>query len=570
MHTAILSVPGDLSAYVGEILQTWGLAMFARVGPDAVGGLDPAEVPVLVCPASAEADGCAEAIVDFARRGGTAICCLPGGELAAAAGLTSEGSKECPLRLRLTDLPAAGLAGELLPIVGRAETYAFAEPARPLAYLSHAARYHGESVGIVKTPVGSGCIIALAFDLPLCVLMLRQGDPARAEVVPEWDGCARPSHIAADIGPHDSGWVPFADLLSRLLVDVVRRHLPAPVPMLWHLPGEAAGLLVYSGDEDVAETAWNDEEMDYVATAGGRMNLYIIPTDTHSTPEDVRRYRRNHDVGPHPNLRPLDGRSVAERLAEFERQVRLFEETFGVPARTLRNHCTAWAGYMEIVEVMERLGVGMDANYFSGTYGRDRDCAPYGGFGGALPMRFCRPDGRLIGVFQQHTHIADDVMFSDAEYSYKFSPVQFEVLLRRAFSDIAAHFHTALAVCIHPSSWVKYSRPQGRALLRQAAEFGLPIWSFDEWLDFWQARDTWRFGDLSWDGTSLTFTAEGRTPHGQLCVALPIHYAGRTLADVRMDAEAAPWRRTIRYGEPCAMVPVPAGKCKAAIAAAYV
>ena len=132
------------------------------------------------------------------------------------------------------------------------------------------------------------------------------------------------------------------------------------------------------------------------------MSLYIIPNHTKSTPEDVERYARHHDIGPHPNLRPLDGRPVSERVAEFERQIRLFEETFRIPARTVRNHCTAWAGYLDLVDVMERLGVQMDGNYFSGTYMKDRESAPYASFGAALPMRFCHPDGRLVNVYQQH------------------------------------------------------------------------------------------------------------------------------------------------------------------------
>jgi len=569
MRVAILSGPADLSGYVAEMLKTWGLAMFEMVGAESLGSVDAAEAPVLICPASEAVERHGESLVAFARRGGTVVCCLPAGELAAAAGLRGEGEKDGPLRLRLTDCPAAGLAGEMLPVVGRARTYRHTDDARPLGYLCHPGRYHGESVGMTETRVGEGGIVAFAFDLPLCVLMLRQGDPARAEVLPDWDPCARPSHMAADLGPNDSGWAPFADLLCRLLVDVVRRHLPAPAPMLWHLPGPAAGILLYSGDEDNAETAWNDEEMNYVAAAGGRMNLYVIPTATKSTKADVRRYLVNHDIGPHPNLRALDGRPVPERLGEFERQIRMFQDTFDLTARTLRNHCTAWAGYMEPVEVMEKLGVRMDANYFSGTYARARDYAPYAGFGAAMPMRFCRPDGRVLDVFQQHTHIADDVMFSDAEYSYKFSPAQFEVQLRRIFSDIATRFHTSLAVCIHPGGWVKYSRPQGQALLRQAAEFDLPIWSFDEWLAFWEARDTWRFGDVTWESGSLIFKAEGQVWHDRLRLALPAQHAGRSLGKVQVDGKAVPWRRADPHGRTPAMVSVPAGSTEADVTAEY-
>ena len=297
-----------------------------------------------------------------------------------------EGEKETPLRLRVTAYPAAGMAGERFPIVGHANNYSPAPGVQVLGYFSYTDRYKGESVGITETVVGRGRIVAFAFDLALCVLLLRQGDPNRAEVIPEGTECARPSSMAIDIGPPDSGWVPFADLLSRILVDTVRRYLPGPVPLLSHLPGMAPGILLYSGDEDNADVASNDAEFECVAAAGGRMNLYIIPNRTKSTALDVERYRVQHDVGPHPNLRPLDGCSISERLTEFERQIRRFQDRFDTPARSLRNHCTAWAGYLEPVEVMEKMGVGMDGNYFSGTYGYSREDAPYAAFGGAGRM----------------------------------------------------------------------------------------------------------------------------------------------------------------------------------------
>ncbi len=385
MRVAILSNGPDLSPYLEEMFRMWGLVLCEMVGPDQISDMDPEDMPVVVCPASQGS----QSLVDFARRGGTVICFLPEGPLAEAAGLVYEGEKEVPLRLRITAYQASGIAGERFPIVGRANNYSPAPEVRVLGHFSYTDRYEGESVGITETMVGRGRIVAFAFDLALCVLLLRQGDPNRAEVIPESTGCARPSSMAIDIGPSDSGWIPFADLLSRLFVDMVRRYLPGPVPLLSHLPGTAPGILLYSGDEDNADVASNDAEFGAVAAAGGRMNLYIIPNRTQSTALDVERYRVQHDVGPHPNLRSLDGYSISERLTEFERQIRMFQDQFDTPARSLRNHCTAWAGYLEPVEVMEKLGMGMDGNYFSGTYGYSREDAPYAAFGGAMPMRFC-------------------------------------------------------------------------------------------------------------------------------------------------------------------------------------
>ena len=565
MRVGILSDGPDLSSYLAEMFNTWGLVLCEMVGPDRISKLDPEDAPVVVCPASQSS----YSLVDFARRGGTVICLLPEGPLAEAAGLVYEGEKETPLRLRVTSYPAAGMTGERFPIVGPANNYSPVPGVQVLGYFSYTDRYEGERVGITETAVGQGRIVAFAFDLALCVLLLRQGDPNLAEVVPEGTGCARPSSMASDIGPLDSGWVPFADLLSRLFVDTVRRYLPGPVPLLSHLPGTAPGILLYSGDEDNADVASNDAEFGDVAAAGGRMNLYIIPNRTQSTVSDVARYRVQHDVGPHPNLRPLDGCSISERLAEFERQIRMFQDRFDTPARSLRNHCTAWAGYLEPVEVMEKLGVGMDGNYFSGTYGYSREDAPYAAFGGTMPMRFCWPDGRVLNVFQQHTQLADDIMFGTAEYSYRLSPQVFAGVLDRIFSDIETRFHTPYGVCIHPGNWVRFSRSQGRELLRQANERRFPIWSFDEWLTFWEARDTWRFNGMTRQGCRLQFALEGERSHDALCLAIPVKNSETSLAEVMLDGERAEWQTVRRYGEDLALVPVLTGRTTASVSVVY-
>ncbi|MDE2890573.1 MAG: hypothetical protein OXR72_20425 [Gemmatimonadota bacterium] len=565
MQIGIVTNRSKLSAYVAEILKTWGLPLYAPVSSDMVPDLDPTDFPVLVCPAYHDE----ATLPDYARRGGTVLCFLPGRALARAAGLKVRGTKEPPLRLRNVAYPTGGLAGEFVPVVGSVHTWELSEAAKPLAYLSHPGRYGGETAGIAETRVGGGRIVSFAFDLPRCVLLLRQGDPDLAESIPDGDGCARPTHMAARVGPYDAGWIPHADLLSRLFTDLARRYLPAPVPVLSHLPRTAPGILLYSGDEDYADVASNEDEFDGVADAGGRMSLYIIPNHTKSTPDDVARYARRHDVGPHPNLRPLDGRPVPERVAEFERQVRLFEERFRIPARTLRNHCTAWAGYLDLVDVMEKLGVQMDGNYFSGTYMRDRENAPYASFGAALPMRFCHPDGRLVNVYQQHTHLIDDGMFGPQDYSFKLSPAVFSVMLERIFTDITTRFHTPYGVCIHPGNWVRFSEEQGRELLRLANEKGLPIWSFDQWAAFWSARDTWRLADLQWNGSRLGFSLQRGSPHPDLRIQIPLQFAGASVGEIRVDGNVARPDPNVRYREHVGFVSIPEGRSNVSIEAVY-
>jgi hypothetical protein len=143
------------------------------------------------------------------------------------------------------------------------------------------------------------------------------------------------------------------------------------------------------------------------------------------------------------------------------------------------------------------------------------------------------------------------------------------VILSRIFADMVTRFHTPYGVIIHPGNWAKFSRPQGETLLRQAGERGIPIWSYDQWCAFWEARDTWRFNDVSWDGSELRFVAEGDAPHEGLRLMVPANRAGASLSGVRLDGEEAGWQPAVRYREEVALVPLPAGKTSVSVSVRY-
>ncbi|MCX5661900.1 MAG: hypothetical protein NTW19_19655 [Planctomycetota bacterium] len=560
MRLAILHHRPGFSDYIAEIFRTWGLPLFDRVEPASVGQLSPAQTQVLVCPAGSATGAVADATVAYAKRGGVVVACLPDGALAAAAGIGRVSEKAGPLRLRVTGRVVAGLAGEMLPVIGTAANYTRGQDVEGLAYLVHPGRWQDESIGIASTKVGHGRIVALAFDLPKCVMLLRQGDPDNAERIAPEGACARASGLAAEIGPVDCGWIPFADLLARLLVDIVRDGLGGPVPMVHHLPGEAPAMLLYSGDEDHALGDWNRAECDFLTKHDVRMNLYIIPTATNTTPADAAELRRHHDLGVHPDLRSLDRQPIPLRVAEYDRQIRLFTEMYGIKTRSIRNHCLAWAGYLDLIEVQARHGIRMDANCVSAAnYFKQREHAPYGAFGAAMPMRFTRPDGSLIDVIQQPTQFSDDLQLNDKiEYSAKFSPEQYEVIFARMLDDAATRFHTPIGVCVHPTNYVTYSGETGRMMVQQAQRRGIPVWSYDQWSEFWDARDSWRFDDVGWDGSVLMLRASGLAGRSDLCIALPCEHQSKRLKSVRIGTGAAEVEIRIvqRYGRPTALVAI--------------
>ncbi|MBT4611609.1 MAG: hypothetical protein HOC05_16320 [Gemmatimonadetes bacterium] len=568
MSFAIINDRAALSDYLQEVFSTWGLPLCRPIAVADVDALEPVTTPVLILPAGSDVD----AAVEFAARGGIVVTMLPQGAVAAAAGLQRGTDKETPLRLRVVSEPLTGLAGELLPIVGRAANFSrIDDDVRVLAYLTVPGSFDGECVGITERRIGDGLIVAFAFDLPHTLMMLRQGDPAKADVIPPGDNRHRASHLVCDLGDTDAGWIPFTDLLSRLLVDLLLRRVHLPLPLFDHLPDGASGIVLYSGDEDRADVSANDTEFETVTAAGGRMNLYIIPENTQSSPADTARYRQHHDLGPHVDLVPHADKSIDERLAEFERQVNLFREKFQVTPLTARNHNLMWVGYTELAELQARLGIRMESNFICGaTYLRSFDTAPYSGYGAGMPMRFCRTDGQLIELFQQHFQLEDDCHFSDdIAYSTKFTPALYEAHLNRCLDDITRRFQIPYGANLHPSNWVRFSATQGETLLRRAAAYGLPIWSFDQWCTFWCARDTWTFADIQWDGVTLSFRVAGDAALPGLEVNLPEEYGGATLGDVAIDGVPVTTTAVSRFGTMRAQIRLPDGVAEAGVTARY-
>lgn len=560
MQVGIIDCPEAFSDYTIELLRAWGLRSLRRVTPAA---LHLASTPVVVVPVT---DIPAEPLIAHAQAGGTVISMCPGEALAAAAGLQCRGAKAMPALLRMTAHLAPGTAGEMLPIVGRALDYVQDETATVLGYLCQADDPDSDSGGITRTTMGAGQIICLAFDLPRCVMMLRQGDPALAEWIPPDDTAVRPSHLACRLPNHDAGWIPYADLLGLLLLDLIAGASPAPMPLVSHLPDEAPAILLYSGDEDNADPEETRAEFDWLTARGLRMDLNLIPDTTPTTSEMLAQYARHHDFGPHPNLRPLDGEDLATRLADFERQLLKFTEMYDLNPLCLRNHSVCWAGYTEIVEVMERHGLRMDTNYTSGNFRIGRNYAPYSTFGGAMPVRFCRPDGRLHEVFQLHTQIMDDVWFAPdvgvykrSSYSYRFAPEAFEGIIERIVTDMTQRLHTPLTVCIHPSNWARFSSDQGKALVQHALRQRVPVWSVTEWCRFWMARDSWELTDLHWDGAVLRARATGGEAHDSLRIMLPATHGGLRLRSIMTHGEEVPFTTVSRYRSDRALCAMPAG-----------
>lgn len=568
MRVAVMVEAEALGNYLVEVMRAWGLACVEQVDPhDHAVRRDLSRWAVIVCSGAVDDSGRIAALHEYVEQGGTLICMQTTGTLAELAGVELETPRDVSLRLRVSGFVVQGLAGEALPVPAGAGAYRLMEGVRGLAWLYEPNRYDGmggETVGIAERALGSGRVISFAFDLARSVLLLRQGDPALADRPQRHTMASRrmakPANMAADIGPYDTGQIPFADLLGRVLVDVVLRQLDAPVPMLSTLPASASGVVLFSGDEDNAATANVEQEFAEVAACGARMNLYIMPELTHTTPAAAQRYAEHHDLGPHPDLLNVVDEPVATRAAEYERQIRVFMDTFGIAPRSIRNHAAGWTGYLDLVHVQQRCGIRMDLNFFSGHYAREREHSLFSPFGSALPMRFCEPGGEMLDVFQQHTHLHDDILFApDRDYSYKLMPEVARELFERTLDDLISRFPVPLAANFHPGNWNPFSREPALELLSLAREKRVAVWSYDQWLTFWEARDTWRVHAIEWDGAALHFAVEGEASHDELCLELPVKWQGRRLQRVTCGGADVTWSTQGWLGRDVARLALPTG-----------
>ena len=76
MRIAILNHRAGFSAYIAEMLKTWGLPLFDFVEGADIGSLTPDQTQVLICPASSATGAAGDAAAAFARRGGVVVCHL--------------------------------------------------------------------------------------------------------------------------------------------------------------------------------------------------------------------------------------------------------------------------------------------------------------------------------------------------------------------------------------------------------------------------------------------------------------------------------------------------------------
>ena len=183
-----------------------------------------------------------------------------------------------------------------------------------------------------------------------------------------------------------------------------------------------------------------------------------------------------------------------------------------------RLHCIVWSDFVTQANIGRNWGIRFDMNYY---YWPRNWVKGRAGFmtGSGIPMRFSSAGGQLINVYQQETHLVDEVFYGH--------PDAVERLIQRAlgpeqyYGAFGTHydFHNAFDTF----------------LMALAVKYDVPMVSAQQMLDWQDGKAQSDILRQRWDGENLNFTIvpDERT-QDMLTVMLPWNtHNGRLIALTR-------------------------------------
>ena len=319
---------------------------------------------------------------------------------------------------------------------------------------------------------GAGGYLLLGTEVAADLLRYRQGDPAAGDR-PRQSGLGgivneRPIYLFEDQLAGEEPWQRHADwwgeCLARAVVacgGVARKSM---------LPKGAPGAIVITGDDDQAQLANYEKQLELLN--GAPITYFLHPLTKH-TPETLRDVfaDRDVDLGLHP-----DSLDAPTRYGErMEEQAAWFQELTGHPPISVRNHGFLNQGYWEHLPHWRRAGVRISSNV-PGIDGRALN-------GSFLPARMIWDD-ELTEHWSILTTIGDGVVFISGAGKER----QVEIVLETARRIRESGIPGVMVLNLHPDN-VDQTEPMHRAV-REVMEGGFHAWTLAECLEWFSKQDS--------------------------------------------------------------------------------
>jgi peptidoglycan/xylan/chitin deacetylase (PgdA/CDA1 family) len=533
MTTAVLLLASEerrwLNAglYAEELLRLEGINSVRVLDPARLTEADLASGPRVVLAAEPLRGETAERLRAYVERGGHLTAFLPDPELAALFGFTVTFRSLLGGTLRIRQ---AGFTDEPLQFHGPLRLLTPPEGAERIAHVVEPEPHPA----IVRLRLGAGSATFFLYDLPLSVMLTRQGDPMRAHLhtAGVWHG-----HRAADlfVGHLDRrrAHLPQADLQCHLLRALLAEGPDAPLPFLWYFPGGVPTVCLLTSDDDWSTREQFEALRDAAREHRARITFYLVPgtpSETTVTPEyKAALEAEGHTVSLHPVHEPPYDLTWAETV---DRQRAWYRERFGAPpGPSVRNHCVTWSGYVHGARLMKEAGFRYDANAVSVPPAGEQYQA-----GAGLPACYVDLDGELLAIYQVPAQFSDETTLGDPGVPFSLNLTEDEgvrMITARLQENVTAH-HSMLCINAHPVSFATYSGPMWRRVFSEANRLSVPLLSLDAFMTFWERRaavtlsaatrepDGWRWTlrvpetapgmtvMLPWEGDPARVTLDGR------------------------------------------------------------
>jgi VCBS repeat-containing protein len=572
----VASSANPFGRYYAEILRAEGLNAFTVTDISNVTAGMLANYDVVILAEMSLTSAQATLFGDWVTAGGNLIAMRPDAQLASLLGITPAGGtlSDAYLLVDTANAPGAGIVNQTIQFHGAADRYTL-NGATAIATLYSDATTPTTNPAVTWRSVGTngGQAAMFAYDLARSVVYTRQGNPAWAG--DERDG--RPPMRSDDLfygaksGDVQPDWVnlskvaiPQADEQQRLLANMILTMNAdrKPLPRFWYFPRDEKAAVVMTGDDHFGSGTAGRFDSYIAQSAPGcsvtdweciRSTSYIYD-NSQLTDAQVASYSAlGFEIASHINTNCAD--YTPETLDEFyTTQLNALQAKYpSLPApQTVRNHCVTWSDWVSQPEVELAHGIRLDTNYYfwPPEWIQNR---PGMFTGSGMPMRFARTDGTMVDVYQATTQMTDE---SSQEYPYTINTLLDNALGPQGYYGFfVANMHNDSA-----------SSPGSDAIIAAAQARGVPVISARQLLEWVDGRNASSFGNLSWDGATLTFDiAVGAGANG-LRAMLPLQSGVGPLTGLTRNGSPHPYTTETIKGVQYAVFAADAGSYAAGYA----
>ena len=495
-------------------------------------------------------------IRDYVWNGGSILGIRPNVELAEIFGVTAVPGTLAEAYVGIDTLTSigAGLVGAPIQYHSEADKYELAG-AECVAWLYSDKEHKTRYPAVAHHDYGRGHSVVFSYPLARSVVLLHQGNDLLPDMTDaDGDGKYRPQDYFAQ-GFYDStnATIPQADEHQSLLVNAIY-HLMSyklPVPRLWYFPNNKRAITLISGDFGWVDGT-GDSVLNYfsdiVRSYGARAHLNILGVDISVATYDSLT-SSGHSLGPHAFFG--DTPAMQEMKDGIEEDVREFRNKYGASGRVHVPHRNISVGYWEMARYFARHGLKM-----TGFNGAPINTPPFYGymFGSALPFKIVKneDDNAVIDAYYMPMVFSDMVIISYGEYS----EVEACGISRRVLDDLVNSYHGVARMNFHPKNVHDNSGGFAEDWLRYTLEYcklnGIPMWSSEQFYDYWVERSSTRFTDIDYSANKLTFTVAGAPDDATLMI--PSTFAGSRVSSIEVDRGASEFRIEVIDGIEYALI----------------